>query len=174
MATQVVSGSIQFVPSFTEVISTGLLNSLSLPAGLNIQTNYLNATTGANTVDQIHGKVYSLTTSTPTTIDLTSLLDMNGNSMNFVRVRDFIVVNNDSNSTHTVQVSCGASNGWPFLPPVANALVLQPLGGVVWLHDPQQALSTNGMVTTNGKNITFTPGAYNVNISVLIVGGSAT
>lgn len=174
MATANVAGNIQFIPSFNEIISTGLLNTLNLPASLNIQNSYTNATTGALTVDQIHAKVYTLAASA-TTIDLTSLLDLNGAAMNFTRVRDFIVVNNDTTVSHVVKVSQGASNGWSFLPPAANFLTCCALGGVIWLHDPQSSLSTNGMITDGThKTILLDPGAFTINLSVLIVGGSAT
>ena len=174
MATQNVAGNIQFIPAFNEVISTGLLSQLNLPAALNVQNTYTNATTGALTIDQIHAKVYSLA-GTTTTIDLTSVLDLAGNSMNFARVRDFIVYNQDTTTSHIVNVYKGASNGWSYLPASTGPLICVANGGLIWLHDPSNALSTNGMVTSgSSKTITFDPGANTVNLSVLIVGGSAT
>lgn len=174
MATANVAGTIQFIPSFTEIVSSGLLNTLNLPASLNIQNSYTNATTGALTVDQIHAKVYTLA-ATPTTIDLTSLLDLNGASMNFARVRDFIVYNADTTTANVCNVYKGASNGWTYLPASTGPLICVAKGGLIWLHDPNNSLSTNGMVTSgSSKTITFDPGSATFNISVLIVGGSAT
>lgn len=174
MATQNVAGSVNLLMSFQEIISSGLLTSLNLPANVTQQLTFTNATTGALTVDQIHAKVYTLA-ATPTTIDLTSLLDLNGNTMNFARVRMFFVYNPHTTAANVVTVYKGASNGWSYLPASTGPLTAVAKGGFILLADPSNSLSTNGMVTSgSSKTITFDPGANTVDLSVLIAGGSAT
>lgn len=176
MATQNITGSLGLNAAFTEVIptSTGLLNQLNLPASVSIQQAFSNNTTGALTVDQIHAKVYTLAASA-TTIDLTSLADLGGNSMNFARVRVFLAYNQDTVASHIVTVYRGASNGWSYLPASTGPLTVPSSGGVVMLFDPNSATGTNGMVVSGtSKTITLDPGSNTVNLSVLIVGGSAS
>lgn len=174
MATQVVTGSVGLNVAFSETISTGLLTALNLPAAINVQQSFTNNTTGALTVDQIHAKVYNLAATT-TTIDLTSLTDLNGNAMNFARVRLFLAYNQDTTTSHVVTIYKAASNGWSYLPASTGPLTAVANGGVVLLLDPNSNSGTNGMVTSgSSKSITFDPGANTVNLSVLIVGGSAS
>lgn len=175
MATQNVSGTVLVNTSFLEVMTSGLLANVNISVPLNIQLSYTNATNGALTVDQVHGQVYALAASTPQTIDLTSLTDPGGNAINFARVRDIIFYNADTVTSHVVNISAGASNGWSYLPPDTNPLILVAKGGMIWLHDPNNAGGTNGMVTGgSSKTILMDPGSNTVSISVLIVGGTVS
>ncbi len=174
MATQVITQNGQYNIGATQVVSSGLLTPQSLPAALSFALNYTNATTGALTCDQMHAKVYSLLVSTPQTIDLTSLTDLNGNAMNFARVRDIVFYNPNATVTHTVTVYAGASNGWAYLPATPGLTVLAN-GGMVWLHDPNSATGIIGMVTSgSSKTITMDPGALATALSVYIIGNSVT
>ncbi len=174
MATQVITQNGQYNIGATQVVSSGLLSPQSLPAALSFALNYTNATTGALTCDQMHAKVYTLVASTPQTIDLTSLTDLNGNAMNFARVRDIVFYNANATVTHFVTVYAGASNGWAYLPTTPGLTVLAN-GGMVWLHDPNSSTGVVGMVTSgSSKTITMDPGALTTNLSVYIIGGSVT
>lgn len=177
MATQVVSGTINFVADFAEAFSTGLITAFSLPARITRSLTYTNATTGALTVDQIHAKVYTLAAAV-THIDLTSLLDLNGNTLSLARVREFICYDADTVSTHTVNVyrtsvAGSSASAWTTLPLATSPVTVQANGGVFWMSDPNSLTSTGMVVGASNKYITLDPGAFTVNLSVLIVGGSA-
>ncbi len=174
MATQVVTQNGQFNIGCTEVITTGLLTPLNLPAALSQALNYSNATTGALTIDQIHSKVYTLAAA-PTTINLLSLLDLAGGATVFARIRDMVFYNADPVAAHVVTLYVPVSNGWAYLPTTPAVVTIPANGGLFWLHDPNSSLSTNGMVTSStSRQVTMDPGANTVNLSVYIVGGSAT
>ena len=177
MATQVVNGTINFTADFAESFSTGLITAFSLPARITRSLTYTNATTGALTVDQIHAKVYTLAAAV-THIDLTSLLDLNGNTMNLARVREFVCYNADPVATHLVNVyrtsvAASSASAWTVAPLATGPNTVQANGGVVGLSDPNSLTTTGMVVGASSKYVTFDPGAFTVNLSVLIVGGTA-
>jgi len=177
MATQVVNGTINFTADFAESFSTGLITAFSLPARITRSLTYANATTGVLTVDQIHAKVYTLAAAV-TQIDLTSLLDLNGNTMNMARVREFVCYNADTVSTHSVNVyrssvSSASASAWTILPLATAPITVWANGGTFWLSDPNSLTTVGNVVGAASKYVTFDPGAFTVNLSVLIVGGSA-
>src|SRR6202042_2996074 len=88
----------------------------TIPAAAQFTYSYSNGT-GALQFDTLYAKEITLAAA-PTTIDLTNFVDAGGNTgTSFARVREFIVWNPDTNATHTVAISAGASNGWAPLSP---------------------------------------------------------
>jgi hypothetical protein len=174
---QNVTGTVNRNVSFTETATIGLATA-NLNEPMVTSFSYTPAGTATVQVDTIHAKTYTLAASA-TTIDLTSLTDPAGNSISFARVREFVVTNADTVATHTVKVSSGAATAVAWLPPAANALVLQPQGagsspGRIDLSDPNGTGAGVGyIVDSTHKTITFDPGAFTIAINVLIVGGSA-
>lgn len=177
MATQVITGTVNFVADFAEGFSTGLVTAYSAPAKITRSYTYTNATTGALTVDQIHAKVYTLAAA-PTQIDLTSLLDLGGNTMVLARVREFVLYNADTVATHSVSVyrssvASASASAWSSLPLATCPITVWPNGGTFWMADPNSLTTVGNVVGASNKYLTLDPGAFTVNLTVLIVGGSA-
>jgi hypothetical protein len=166
---QVVNGQVTFNAAFTEQATA--IGTFSIPATVSSNLSYANGT-ASNQVDTIYAKTVTLAATTQT-IDLTSLTDPAGNSINFARVRELIVVNTSTAAGFDLKVEAGASNGVAFLPPAANFLLAR-YNGSLRVSDPVSTGSGNGnVITSSTKTITFDAGANTVTFLVLIVGGSA-
>lgn len=174
---QNITGTVNRNTAFNQTATIGLNTAQSVNQTLTQAFSYGNGT-GVGQVDTLHAKNYTLS-GAATTIDLTSLTDPAGNSISFARVREIIITSTDTTATHTVKVSSGAANPVAWLPPAANALVLQPQGtgsapGRIELSDPNGTGAGNGyVVDSTHKTITFDPGAFTTTINVIICGGSA-
>lgn len=176
---QNITGTTNRNVSITETATVGLA-SQSLNQPMVTSFNYQQAGTAAGQVDTLYAATLTLSGSAAT-IDLFggTLKDPAGNALVFARVREFIVTNPDPTATHTVKVSSGAANPVAWLPPAANALVLQPQGtgsvpGRIDISDPNGTGGGNGyIVDGTHKTVTFDPGAFTITINVLICGGSA-
>ncbi len=172
-ASGIASGSLSLEAFFQEVVSTGQINPQTLETTLYAQgliptTIQLSNGTAAGQVDTPYWSAPSLA-ATPTTIDLTSLTDPGGGSIDFARVRFFMVYNPNTTAGHDVTVEQGASNGWSQI----GTEVVRANGGFKILFDPQSTGSGNGMVVTGtSKTIKFDPGANTVTVFIVIVGGS--
>lgn len=168
---QTITGNVTFNAAFTEAVSAGVIVPYQVPATISSNLSYANGT-GSGQVDTLYAKALTLSGAT-TTIDLTSLTDPAGVSINFARVRELIVVNTATTAGYDVKVESGASNGWSVLPP-SSAPVYARYGGILRISDPTSTGGGNGnVVGSTSKTITFDPGSNTVTINVLIVGGSA-
>ena len=168
---QVVTGNVSLNAAFVESVSSGVVVPYSIPATISSNLSYTNGT-ASNQVDTIYAKQLTLAGAT-TTIDLTSLTDPAGVSVNFARVREFIVVNTSTTAGFDVKVESGASNGWAPLPASTDPLFCR-YSAYIHISDPVSTGGSNGNVTSGtSKTVTFDPGANTVIINVLIVGGSA-
>lgn len=174
-----VSGSVNVQASFTEIITSGVISTLNLPAAITQAITYLNGT-ATSSVDYIYAKSLSLA-GTPTTLDLTSLTDLNGGSVNFARVRELIIVNLATTAGYTLTIGPGVSNPWTTGPIAASStIVLQPSVGqttgqcFVRFSDPfSTGASTGYYVGGSSKTLKLDPGANTFSAYILIVGGSA-
>lgn len=165
---QVVTGNMTFNASFAETATA--LSTYSIPLSISSNTAYINGTSSGQ-VDTVYAKTITLAATTQT-IDLTSLVDPAGNSINFARVREFVVANNDPTAGHDLKVEAGASNGWAVLPPLATPAYARYSGSLKY-SDPKSTGAGNGnLVSSTSKTITFDSGANTITFSLLIVGSS--
>src|SRR5271169_4190850 len=88
--------------NYSQTISAGYVTPQTIWAYLNKlnsgidQVQYSNATNGALTADIIHLKPYVLASSTPQTIDLTSIVDLGlTTTQTAARIREFQIYNPD-------------------------------------------------------------------------------
>ena len=171
-AGQVVVGNVTRNLSFTESVTTGVLATQNIPVPITQSVAYTNGT-GIRAVDTIYGKQLTLAATT-TTLDLTSLTDPAGNTVNFARVREFSVQVVTPTVGYSVSIYKGASNGWSFLPASTGPIIVQPNGGMFGMSD---ATSTGGsagyLVSGSSKMVVLDPGSNTIIINIIIVGGSA-
>lgn len=170
---QVVTGQVTFNASFAESVTTGAVVNYQIPATVSANLTYTNGT-ASNQVDTIYARQISLAATT-TTLDLTSLTDPAGNSINFARVRELIVQNLSATAGRDVKIYAGASNGWAPLPASSDTNYLYArYSGVFRLSDPVSTGSGNGnVVSGTSKTIVLDPGSNTISVNVIIVGGSA-
>lgn len=175
----VVSGTLNIAASFAQTVSSGVITAQSLPASLNFNLTFANGT-GTGAVDLCYAKQLSLA-GTATTLDLTSLADLSGATVNFARVRLFMVQNLATTAGHTVTVGSAASNQWTgYLGTTTSTVVLQPNVGatsnqsVFTFLDPYSTgAATGAYVDGTHKSLKLDPGANTISVNVLILGCSA-
>src|SRR5262245_18892644 len=97
-----VSGSVNLNTAFAKTVSTGVITTLNIPATINQAVTYTNGT-GTSQCDLVYAKSLSLA-ATPTSLDLTSLTDLSGTSINFARVREVQIVNQSTTAGRTITV----------------------------------------------------------------------
>lgn len=127
-----VTGNNQVSLSFTQVNSTGLITPLKLTASIGFNPAYGTSGTAANQVNLFYAASVTLA-STTLALDLTALTDLAGTAVNMLRVRELIIQSTDTVAAKLLKVYAAASNGWAFIPPVANFQTI-PAGGVLSLE----------------------------------------
>jgi hypothetical protein len=174
----VVSGNTRSNISFS-LTGAGWLGGaqLSVAPPTTPQSNYGNGTTAGN-VDLIYAATLTLS-ATPTTLDLTSLLDPLNGAVAFARVREFYLRNNATTDGWTVIVGGGASNPWvgasQFLQASSTVTVgpstssTSPCTGKLAFAAPN---TTGYVVDGTHKTLKLDPGANTFTVEVLIVGSS--
>lgn len=175
-----VSGNVVLTAQFNEVITSGVITQLNLPANISQNFTYTNGT-AAGMVDYIYAKSLSLAGSA-TTLDLTSLTDLNGGSVNFARVRELVIVNLATTAGYTVTVGAAGSNAWstgPLGTSTSTSILMPSVGQTTalstlrWSDPFSTGASTGGYVDSTHKNLKLDPGANTISVYVLIAGCSA-
>lgn len=167
---QVISGNINFQAQFSESVAT-LITAYSIPLNMVASFSYANGT-ASNQIDTAYAESKSLA-STTQTLDLTSLTDPAGISVNFARVREFIVFNTSVTAGFDLKVEAGGSNGMSTMLPVSTGPDFARYGGRMWLSDPLSTGASNGFyVDGTHKTITFDSGSNTVTFLLLILGTS--
>ena len=167
-----VTGNTNLVWNFTQTKTTGLPGSggLSLNPSFSWSTQtYQTSGTGANACDLMY--VASLTlAAAPQTLDLTSLTDLFGGAVVFVKVRELILFNKSTTDGQVVTYKPGASNGWTgFMGGTTPTGTLFPSEV---MH--KAAPTTSGMaVSGTSKTFTLDPGANTITVEIGIAGTDA-
>ncbi len=86
----VVAGTAQLNAGFNQTVTSGLINTQTLPASIAVTTQYSNGT-GAGQIDLLYARQLTFAVSTPQTLDLTAITDLAGATVNFARIRELII-----------------------------------------------------------------------------------
>lgn len=171
-----VQGTAQATLGFVETITSGVINTVTIPATINQTVTYTNGT-GAGQVDLAVAKQYTLNAAA-TIIDLNSIADLSGSSVTFARVREFVVQNIGSAD---VKVYAYSLSGVAWLPGSASTLYARAAstssassGGMLRISDPLSVGATGNLVVSSAAKIAFDPGASSSSVYVQAIGGSAT
>lgn len=172
-----VSGNSQASLSLTQIVTSGVVTQQNLPANINQTITYSNGT-GAGAIDLLYAKQLSLA-GTATTLDLTSLTDLSGASINFARVRFIWIFNLATTAGYTITVGNAASNAFTgFLSSTGTAVCYPGSSsnyGRLIFEDPNSTGGSVGAVTGgSNKNLKLDPGANTISCFVVIGGCSAT
>lgn len=169
-----VTGICTFDCKFSESVTTGYPQPVSVTQEIQQTDNYSTSGTASGQVDTLYAKSFTLAASTPTAIDLTTLTDPAGNAINFARVREFVVQNTTATAGYDVKVYATGTNGWSPVPPSTSPLTVR-YGSVFRMSDKFSTGAGNGnIVTSTSKSVTFDPGSNGpITINVMILGGSA-
>jgi hypothetical protein len=172
---QMVTGTVVTNFSFQERVTAGQLapngNTISIPV---TQTTNSYQTSGvlSGQCNLVYGEQLTFVASTPQTFNLHSgaMLDPFGNALVYARVREFVVQVVTATPGFNVTLYATASNGWPFIPVVANEITVMA-GGMFALRDPLSTGSGNGMVVTSSTfGFTINPGSNVVVVNLLVAG----
>lgn len=160
---------------FSDFVSAGYVNpqtfwaKISAAGGISGASLAYTAGTGALQFDGLHFKPYTLAAAT-TTIDLTALTGIGGESLTVNRAREVLGFNPDPTAGHDVKFYQGASNGWAKAPLSANPLWAYANNGSFRLSDPNSTGGGNGaVITSTSKNVVLDPGANTVTIYLLVL-----
>ncbi len=173
------TGTVNTNFSFTEAISTGLVTANNLNATIGRSITYANGT-GSGQIDMLYAKKLTLA-ATPTTLDLTALTDLNGDALNFLRIREFIIQNLATTAAYVVTVGGAGSNAWlGFFGTTTSTLTMPTNVGAtgnyatIQLSDPYTiGASTGAYVGASSKYLKLDPGANTIIVSVILAGCSA-
>lgn len=161
--------NISFNPSLVIPAGTGRISSITFQDNITNNWNYANGT-GALQYDIYASKIYSLVASTPQTIDLSSITDVNSVAQTPLRVREILLCVPDLTPTHFVTITGGASNPLPF----AGGIIFP---GNVWtpiLRDPLSVgASVGAYIDGTHKTIKYDPGALNITLYAIYLMCSA-
>lgn len=166
-----VGGTSQISAGFNQTVSSGVVSAQTIPASIALTTQYQNGTS-AGKIDLVYAKQLTLA-ATPTTLDLTSLNDLSGASVNFARVRELVIEIVDTTAGHDVTIGDAASNAWaPFLGATGTYVIFA--GTIYHVADPNTVGSGVGAVVTgSSKALKLDPGSNTVVVNILIAGCSA-
>jgi len=128
--------------------------------------------TGSDAVNLISPTTLNLVASTPQTIDLTSLLDIQGNAVSFSKVQLLLLRNNATTAGFNCTVGNAASNAFSAIFGATGMVTLypgtatNPFGGFNIYSIPGNVAA----VDSTHKNLKFDPGSNSFTVDVLIIG----
>ncbi len=142
----------------------------------NAPTDTFTSGTAANQADLIYATTLTLS-ATPTTLDLTSLLDPLQGAVAFARVRGLYIRNNATTDGWNLTIGAAASNAWAgtsqFLS-ASSTIILGPSSAFpnsgrleVWAPN-----TTGYVVDGTHKSLKLDPGANTFTIDIQIIGAS--
>lgn len=171
-----------FVQAFQSLTSLPVTQNLT--QAIQPQLSWASGT-AASSYDLLHVKTYALAGATQT-IDLTSLVDLSGATVNMARVRAILAVNLATTSGYNAILDTTGSNGFKGFGGASGSkrTVYASLGNTstgstaVWNYDLcLDAYSVGagiGAVTSGtSKNVVLDPGANTFNVWMFILGCSA-
>lgn len=168
----VVTGTVQLVTGFNQTNTSGLVTTQTLPASISLTTQYANGT-GAGQINLIYAKQLIFVASTPQTLDLTTLLDLSGASVNFARVRELVVQVVTATSGFNAILGNAASNAFAaFWGATGTDTVFA--GSIRYFTDPTSVGAGVGAVTSGtSKSLKIDPGSNALTLNLLIAGCTA-
>lgn len=159
----------------TQTPASGFLagTTLQIPEILSVA---LTNGTAANQIDLIYAGTISLASSTPQTLDLTSLTDVLGGAVALARVKLIAIKNKSTTDGQNVTAGNAASNAWSAMLGSTGTITIlpgtstNPDGG--WFIN--SAPNTTGWpVDSTHKNLKLDPGSASISVDVVIAGASA-
>lgn len=155
----------------------------TIPAGMSCPFAF-DQGTASNCVNLLYAKTHALAASN-LDLDLASLTDVAGNSINFARVRFIMIRNESTTAGHNLTIGAAASNAWTALLGTSTSTIVLPPGiaasgnnppfySTFSAADPLSSGGTGGFIVgASSKVLQLAPGANSFNVSVLIAGTSA-
>jgi hypothetical protein len=165
----IVTGRSTHSVGFTQAAPATVIGNPTVNVSETPAYTYSNGTALSST-DLLHSRIYSLTASTPQTIDLTALLDPWGGAVNFARVRSILLRNTGSSS---ITVGAAATNAWVGPLGTTTSTLIIPGGAIACFEDPSSLGTAGWVVGATSKSIKLDPGTSNGTLEVILAGGSA-
>jgi hypothetical protein len=133
--------------------------------------------TAADQCDLLYANTLTFVASTPQTIDLTSLLDVIGNSLSFARVKVFAIRVNSTTNGDKLTVGNSGTNEWSgTAAPLSAGGTLKVLASTATGNHGYTVLSgpntTGFVVDSTHKTVKLDPGASAFSCDLLIAGCS--
>jgi hypothetical protein len=170
-----VTGSVKHQGAFSQTAPSTLpattpATSISVPQSWSFSVT--TSGTAADQTDLKYTQSLSLAAS-PTTLDLTNLTDVYGNTVNFKRVRSFAIRMKDTTDSHTLAIGNAASNAWTGFLGSTSVLTMQASSSANDSYLVLTAPNTTGFATgSTNKNVKLDPGANTFTVEIEITGCS--
>lgn len=155
--------------SFSQTAPATVIGTPTISVGEAPAYSYANGTIALG-VDQLYAKILTLVASTPQTLDLTTLTDPWGGTVNFARVRSIVLKNTGA---APVTVGAAATNAWVGPLGTTTSTLVIPAGAIVCLDDPNSLSTAGWVVSGTSKSFKVDPGASAGTLEVIFAGGSA-
>lgn len=166
-----VTGTFKCSINGNQVPDVGFLAGQALSAARTLVTNFASSGTAADQVQKMHAATYTFVASTPQTIDLTSLTDIQGAALSFSAVKSIMVWHKGTVDASSLSLSAGAANGNTNILGTTAALKILPStssnNGWFVLTAPN---TTGYVVDGTHKTLTFTPSAHGFDVDIIIFG----
>ncbi len=178
-----VSGNVNLNASFVETVTAGITGqtigggTVQYPLSILSQLGQMVAGQGsasAGVCDLCWGGQFTIA-SANSVFDFSALADPSGVTRNWTggRVRLFAIQVLTPTAGFNISLYANSTNGWAFIPLVANALTVMANGGVVMLYDYNSSGSANGMVVNStSKRFNLDAGANGVVVNAVAIGNS--
>lgn len=176
----VTGGNSRLQADFFQTISSGVLTPYNVPAPISQVLSYSNGT-GAGQYNQLHCKKYSLA-ATPQSIDLTSILLVDGTTGNMARVRESFFLMLSQTSAHKAIIDTTVSNGFKGLGDGSTgskrSLLGVPANIITFNYDHWSdwysvGAGVGGVTSSTSKIVSLDPGANSFDVLAIILGCSA-
>lgn len=176
---QNVSGILNFSANFQQLQS--FISQVPGAQVISQSLQYVNATGQALGIDQMYAATGSLvSTSTTLHFETSTLHDIFGNTISMARIRELIIVNNNTTIGQDLKVYAPASNAIAWLPPVANFLSCRSGTttasngyGILRFSDPASFGGGIGQaVGATSDGLTLDSGSNTISYTILALGCS--
>ena len=168
----VVTGTSQLTAGVNQTVTSGLINTQTLPASVSKTTQFTNGT-GAGAYDLAYAKQLTFVASTPQTLDLTAIVDLSGATVNMARIREIVIQVVTTTVDFNLTVGAAAANPWAAIWGTTGTHVVMA-GSTLYISDPTTVGSGKGLVTSGtSKNLKLDPGSNAMVVNVLISACSA-
>lgn len=168
----VVTGTSQLSVGANQTVTSGLINTQTLPASISKTSQYSNGT-GAGQIDLLYAKQLTFVASTPQTLDLTALVDLSGATVNMARIREIVIQVVTTTVDFDLTVGAAAADPWaPIWGTTGTHKVFA--GSTFYFSDPNTVGAGNGAFTSGtSSDLKLDPGSNAMVVNVLISGCSA-
>lgn len=165
------TGTVKSSSSFTQTVGSGFLSGQAFNASLNTTVTFAAAGHAADQIEGVAVLQLTFAASTAQNVDLTNLVDVLNNAVNFARVRSIKLRVNSTTDGAYLALSPGSTNGWTAMLATGSSFKVLASTTDNAGYFEVAAPNTTGYVTSStNKVLTLTPSAHAFTVDLIISG----